>query len=320
MRADKGVRYFPIALFSSVMGLSGVAMSLRLIENTYKMNHVTSSVVTILATMMFIINALILLYRLSFFFEDVKQDFEHPIKINFYAAISISLLLLGTLYIDFNELLSLIVWALGAFIQASLTLIILSKLIWNSSFKLSQFNPTWFIPIVGNIVVPLGGVYHVDPEISWIFFGIGIVFSIIYMTLSFNRLFFHGPIPVPLMPTLFILLAPPGIGLVSYVKLIGEVDTFAFILYGFAIYLGLLFIVQFKRFFLTRFYISWWAFLFPSAAVTNATIYMYVATNHALYKSFFIIQIIGLIILTLYTLARTIQLALSGVLFMKESS
>lgn len=318
MEKKKGIRYFPIALFSSVMGMSGVAMSLRLTEDIYGIGNIFSNIVTILATVMFIINALFLLYRLTFFFNDVKMDFNHPVKMNFYAAISISLLLLGTLYINFNELLSFILWGMGALIQASLTLIILTKLIWNSSFSIKQFNPTWFIPIVGNIVVPLGGVYHVDAEINWLFFGLGIIFSFIYITLSFNRLFFHGAIPAPLMPTLFILLAPPGIGLVSYVKLTGEVNTFAYILYGFAFYLGLLFILQFKRFFLSRFFISWWAYLFPSAAVTNATIYMYIETEYVLYKSLFIIQIAGLIVLTLYILARTVQLAFIGALFIKE--
>lgn len=315
MEGKRGVRYFPIALFASVMGVSGVAMSLKLTENIYNFNHLFSNIVAVLATILFLINAVILLYRFIFYFEDIKMDFNHPVKMNFYGTVSISLLLLGTLYIDFNEYLSLITWGLGAIIQAIITLIVLTKLIWHSSFKLPQFNPTWFIPIVGNIVVPLGGVYHVSSELNWIFFGIGITFSIIYMTLSFNRLFFHEPIPAPLMPSLFILLAPPGIGLVSYVKLTGNIDVFAHILYGFVFYLGLLFIIQFKRFFLSPFFVSWWAYLFPSAAVTNATIYMYMETGYSLYKILFIAQIIGLIILTIYLLIRTAHLATTGVLF-----
>lgn len=315
MAEKQGLRYFPIALFASVMGISGVAMSLKLTENIYNLSPVFSTSLTLLATIMFIINALILMYRLIFYFQDVQQDFTHPVKMNFYGAISISLLLLGTLYIDFNEVLSLFTWGLGAIVQASITLIVLTRLIWYSSFKLPQFNPTWFIPIVGNIVVPLGGVYHVAAEINWIFFGIGITFSIIYMTLSFNRLFFHDPIPAPLTPTLFILLAPPGIGLVSYVKLTENIDVFGHILYGFVFYLGLLFIIQFKRFFLSPFFISWWAYLFPSAAVTNATIYMYLETNYSLYHWIFIIQVFGLVVLTVYTLVRTLHLATTGVLF-----
>src|SRR5699024_8135058 len=101
--------------------------------------------------------------------------------------------------------------------------------------------------------------YHVDPHINWMFFSIGIMFSIIYMTIFMNRIIFHPPLPNQLTPTFFILLAPPSIGFISYVKLTGNVDAFAYVLYGFAFYLGLLFIVQFKRFFTIPFTISWWA-------------------------------------------------------------
>src|SRR5699024_3440715 len=110
MKQESGMRYFPIGLFASVMGMSGVAMSLRLFENVYGMAHTFSNAVTLLATLMFIINILFLIYRLAKYFDDVKMDFNNPIKINFYAAISISLLLLGTLYADFNMFLSFVVW------------------------------------------------------------------------------------------------------------------------------------------------------------------------------------------------------------------
>src|SRR5690625_3221645 len=103
MGEKRGMRYFPIALFASVMGVAGVAMSLKLIENIYGFNHIFSNGVTILATVLFIINVLFLLYRIIFFFNDVTIDFSHPVKMNFYGTISISLLLLGTLYIDYNE-------------------------------------------------------------------------------------------------------------------------------------------------------------------------------------------------------------------------
>lgn len=313
------MRYFPIGLFASVMGMAGLSMSFRLIEEIYGLRHIFSVIITILATIIFIINAIFLIYRLIFYLNDIKEDFNNPVKVNFYAAISISLLLLGTLYIDFNETLSFIVWLLGALIQVFLTLLLLTKLIWHSSFEIAQFNPAWFLPIVGNIVAPLGGVLHVDNEINWIFFGIGIVFSIIYMTITFNRLFFHGPLPPPLAPTLFILLAPLGVGVIAYVKLTGEIGTFVYILYGVAFYLGLLFLVQFRKFFNNGFYLTWWAFIFPSAAVTNATIYMYIETSYLPYKILFIIQLCGLILLTVYTFIRTVHLAVTGVIFVKEA-
>src|SRR5699024_3253444 len=134
---------------------------------------------------------------------------------------------------------------------------------------------------------------------------IGLVFSILYMTIFVNRIIFHPPLPTQLTPTFFILLAPPSIGLISYVKLTGNVDVFANILYGFTFYLVLLFIFQFKRFFTIQFSISWWAYLFPFAAITNATIYMYIETGNTFYNWLFIAQVISLIGLAIYLLAKT---------------
>lgn len=318
MQHEKGLQYFPIALFASVMGVSGVALSIRLMEGMYNVSHIASGILLILATIMFIVNAVMLTYRYVRFRENVIQDFNHPVRMNFFGAISISLLLLATLYYDVHAGLSFSVWLIGAVVQFILTLAILSKLIWKHEFQLAQFNPSWFIPIVGNIVVPLAGVYHASELINWIFFSIGIIFSIIYFTIFTNRIIFKPAPPVKLMPTFFILLAPPGIGFVSYVKLTGEIDIFAYIMFGFAFYLGMLFIYQIRRFLKIPFFISWWAFLFPSAAVTNATIHLFVHTEEAWLGWIFHVQIIGLIVLTIYLFVRTIGLVAKKQLCLKE--
>src|SRR5690625_2339913 len=170
MHEEKGLRYFPIAVFASVMGVSGLAMSIRLIENIYELNRVFSNIIIAIASLMFLVNITMFFYRFINFSEDVQKDFNHPVRMNFFGAISISLLLLGTLYYEINEGLSFYTWLLGALFQFILTLAILSKLIWKHEFQLGQFNPAWFIPIVGNIVVPLSGVYHANDWINWTFF------------------------------------------------------------------------------------------------------------------------------------------------------
>src|SRR5690625_1469105 len=318
MEQEKGIQYFPIALFSSVMGVAGVAISIRLMEEAQGWNHTISIIIMLLATAMFIVNGAIVIYRLVKFRDDVKADFNHPVKMNFFGTISISLLLLALLYYNISIGFSFILWILGVLLQVWLTLVILSKLIWEKEFQLAQFNPTWFIPIVGNIVVPLAGVFHVDQIINWIFFSIGIVFSIVYLTIFINRIIFQPPLPKPLTPTLFILLAPPGIGFISYVKLVGEVDVVAYVLYGIAFYLGMLYIYQSKRFFTMPFFVSWWAYLFPSAAVTNATIYLYIETSVSYVFWLFICQLIALLLLTLVLFWKTIEMVSKKTLCIKE--
>ena len=118
--------------------------------------------------------------------------------------------------------------------------------------------------------------------------------------------------------TFFILLAPPAIGMVSYVNISGGVDTFANIMYGTALFIGLLLLFQLKRFLSIPFFITWWAFLFPSAAMTIATFLMYEHTGTSFYEWLFLVQIVGLFVWTIYLSWKTIQLALKRSLCVKE--
>lgn len=318
MVEERGIRYFPIALFASVMGFSGLTMAVKHAENLYGVSHLASTILLIFTTVLFLFNGLILLYRLIQHRDEVKLDFNHPVKMNFFGAISISMLLLAQAYLEISTSISFTFWSLGAILQAILTLVILSKLIWTFSFTIEQFNPAWFIPIVGNIIVPLAGSSHVEADLNWMFFSTGIVFSIIYTTVFINRIFFHPPLPVKLLPTFFILMAPPAIGFVSYIKLAGGIDTFAYILYGTALTIGLLLFFQLKRFMQIPFFISWWAFLFPSAAMTIATVEMYLDHGKALYHGMFILQLIGLLVLAILLSWKTIELAIKRQLCVKE--
>lgn len=316
---QRGMRYFPIALFASVMGYSGVTIAVRHAESLYGWNHAMSGLLLLFTSLLFIVNASVFIWRLIRHRRDVMHDFNHPVKMNFFAAISISLLLLAAAYFEISRPASCILWALGAFIQIGLTFMMLTKLLWESSFQLTHYNPAWFIPIVGNIVVPLGGTFHASPDINWFFFSAGTLFSIIYMTIFFKRVFFHPPLPQKLWPTLFILMAPPAIGFVSYTNLAGKVDVFAYMLYGTAFFIGLWLIFQIKRLFSTPFFVSWWAFLFPSAAMTIATVKMYTETGNIAYAWLFNAQVIGLIVLAIYLLWQTVRLAIKRTLCVKDS-
>jgi tellurite resistance protein len=126
-------------------------------------------------------------------------------------------------------------------------------------------------------------VHHAPAEISWFFFSVGLFFWPVLTAIIFYRLIFHGSLPERLMPTLFIFIAPPAAGFISYTRLTGGIDAFAHILYGIALFFTLLLCAQIGRFLRLRFFLSWWAYSFPLAAMTIATLIMAKATGLAFY-------------------------------------
>lgn len=306
MKNQSFIQNFPINLFASVMGFAGVTISVSHFENLYQFPAIFSVTLLIITTLLFLINGGVLALRLIKYRHAVKADFAHPVKMNFFATISIGLLLMAVIYFDYSSDFAFVLWLLGAILQISLTLVILSDVIWKHQFTIEQFNASWLIPIVGNIIVPIAGVEFMPLTINWIFFAIGILFSIIYFTLFFNRSFFHAKIPQAMLPTYFILLAPPAIGFTSYLKLVDRLDGLALVLYGTAFFIGLLLIVNIKRFVTVPFSIAWWAYLFPSAAMTGATYQIYQLTNETHFIVLFYAQIFFLLCLAFYNLVKTL--------------
>ena len=81
----------------------------------------------------------------------------------------------------------------------------------------------------------------------------------------------------------FISIAPPAIGFISYIKLTGNLDFFAQILFSLALFFTILVAFMYKNFVKIKFFISWWAFTFPLAAVTLSSILMYELTKKDFY-------------------------------------
>jgi tellurite resistance protein len=129
--------------------------------------------------------------------------------------------------------------------------------------------------VVGNILIPIAGVTHAPPEVSWFFFSIGVVFWPVLLTIILYRVIFHASLPERLMPTLFILIAPPAVGFISYVKLTGGVDAFGHVLYHAGLFFTLLLFTQLRHFANLKFFLSWWAYSFPLAAITIASLVMF---------------------------------------------
>ena len=236
----------------------------------------------------------------------MKKEIKHPVRVNFFAAISISMLLLSTVFHEYENI-AFPLFVIGAGLQTFFTFYTITYWL-NKNIELAHSNPAWFIPVVGNIIVPIAGDGFADIYLLDFFFSLGIFFWIILTAILFNRIIFHGMLVQKFLPTLAIFIAPPSVGMLSYLKLQGAYDMFAVILFNVALTFGLILLALIKNFYKIKFFISWWAFTFPMAALTMAIITVYEKTSFE-YLTFKLLGYASLImtsILILIVLIRTI--------------
>ncbi|MDD3054920.1 MAG: SLAC1 anion channel family protein [Aliarcobacter sp.] len=276
------LQFFPVMMFAIIMGLSGLSLVYKRINEVLFFPSFIAIFMAILTTVLFFVILYFYILKIIKHKNEVKKEFSHPIRINFFAASSISILILSMIYRHNIDSLAQIFCIVGAGLHIFFTFYTIKFWI-NNNLEMQHSNPAWFIPIVGNLIVPIAGKGFIDDSILYFYFSIGIFFWIILFAIILNRIIFHNQFAPKFMPTLFILIAPPSIGFISYIKLTGNLDFFAQILFNLGLFFTILVFVMYKNFINIKFFISWWAFTFPMAAITLATILMYELTSKWFY-------------------------------------
>lgn len=281
---ESRLKNFPITLFSTVMGLSGLAIAYMRYGAVMKADTGFAKYFLYAVTAWFVALVFIYVLKLIKYPAEVKHEFLHPVRMNFFPTISISILLLSIGYETICHPFSAGLWWAGALLHISFTFVIINMWFFRE-YKIHAMNPAWFIPVVGNILVPVVGANFGGVEMSWFFFSIGLVLWIVLYTIVIYRVIFHDALVQKFLPTLFIMIAPPAVGFISYTKLTGGLDSFGRILFYFAVFTALILFSMFPSFRKAPFYMSWWAYTFPMDAMTIATILMYKMTGAMFFKS-----------------------------------
>ncbi|MFW5697530.1 MAG: SLAC1 anion channel family protein [Fimbriimonadaceae bacterium] len=266
---------FPVAFYSVVLGIMGLAIALQRADSILGLKWGLAPIAIGAGLFVFGVVTLALVMKFFKYRQAFMAEFHHPIKICFFATFPKSLLLFSVAFLGIDMAISRAFWIAGAALQLVMMLVIVNIWMNDSKFKLDHFSPAWFLPVVGNILVPLAGVEHAHSDISWFFFAIGLTFWVMLFVTFFYRIVFHNPLPARLIPTLVILMAPPAIGFIAYAKLTGDtLDNFGKGLFLLGLFLAVLVAMQIPRFAKLPFFLSWWAYSFPLAAVTISVMLM----------------------------------------------
>ena len=333
------VKNFAPSWFASVMGTGILSMTSLFYSRYVPFLKSVSHILFYFNIVLFFVLLIPWILRWIFFKKEALEDLEHPILSNFYATIAIAMLVLAADFIVIGKNMATgeVFWFIGALLTVFFGIFTPYLMFKGEHVKLDHINPSWFIPPVGLIVIPIAGSLIIPQTsglarelvifLNYFGWGAGFLIYLALLAIAMYRFILHHPLPNTLAPTIWINLGPIGAGTVALVKLIQNSSfvtvkepffVFGFLFWGFGIWWVIMAIAMtthyIKRLKLP-YAMSWWAFTFPLGA--------YVAATHTI-SSLFHIQLIDYIgfalywllaILWLVTLVKTAIYAYHGTLF-----
>lgn len=169
-RAAPRLAYFPVTFFAVVMGLAGLALATHRVELLLGSGSFASTGLIGLTALVFCIIAVLFVLKCLRHPAEMRAEWNHPVRIAFFPAITIGALLIAAGVLPASEPLARAIWIPAAIAHLVVTLGVVSAWISHRTFEQAHLTPAWFIPAVGNVLVPVAGVQLGYLEVSWFFF------------------------------------------------------------------------------------------------------------------------------------------------------
>ncbi|OEL22496.1 S-type anion channel SLAH3 [Dichanthelium oligosanthes] len=270
---------FPVSAFGMCMGMSSQAIlwkriaisaSTRFLHITVKINLVLWCVSVAL---MFVVSVLYAC-KVVFYFEAVRREYYHPIRVNFFFAPWIACLFLAIGVPDLVAAsLPYWLWYVMMAPIVCLELKIYGQWISGGQRRLSRVaNPSNHLSIVGNFVgALLGGIMGLK-EGPMFFFSVGLAHYMVLFVTLYQRLPTSETLPRDLHPVFFLFVAAPSVACLAWARITGEFGYGSRVAYFIAMFLYASLAVRINMFRGFSFSLAWWAYTFPMTSAAIASI------------------------------------------------
>lgn len=239
MKAPAPLKHLQPGWYAIVMGLAGLSLAWFRAEPLMGPTAaVFAAALAGLAAAVFVALLAATLLRWRRHPQAWAEDRRHPVRHTFVATLPVSVMLLGTVAaVGLGPTpLARVLWWAGSIAQLGVTWWVLSRW-WRpkeaGGLAWPMVTPALFIPIVGNVLAPLGGVPLGHEAWAIAQFGIGLAFWPVVQVLLVVRLLVAGPWPERLRPANVIFVAPPAVVGLSVLQL-GAPSWAGWLLWGIA--------------------------------------------------------------------------------------
>jgi C4-dicarboxylate transporter/malic acid transport protein len=299
--SENKLHTFHPAWFAAVMGTGVLASAFSLNPgNISELKFVMEGLAVVLFTLTYALTFLIGIPYIWRWFrhpEAAWKDLKHPVLGAMYATFPAGLLVFSK---DLVNILVAVLAALGGTLAFVISLVFSYILFVTPNINPEQVGGGWFIPPVVNILLPFALSSLLEPVgkdgarvllvLAYAAWGIGFFLFLLVAALLYARMIYHSLPAAHFAPSLWIGLAPIGVGSIGLVRLAqkgGEVwgdqsqviltisTIVASVIWGFGLWwlpMASFLLVRYQRSGGLHFTLGWWAFTFPVGAYTVSTL------------------------------------------------
>lgn len=138
---DRWLAHFHVTFFACIMGLSGLTLALQKAELHLGLVQGASLIALTLTLIAFAIVALLFCLKAIRHPQALRDEWCHPVKMAFFPAISISLLLVAKALRPVHSETAEMMWLSGVSLQAILTFAVISGWMGSRRFEPVQMTP-----------------------------------------------------------------------------------------------------------------------------------------------------------------------------------
>ncbi|KAK7380423.1 hypothetical protein VNO78_32933 [Psophocarpus tetragonolobus] len=310
---------FPVTSFGICLGVGSQTVlwknlatspSTRFLHISLKVNLIFWCIAVPLFATVFSIYVL----KFILYFEAVRREYYHPIRVNFFFAPWLALLFLAIgVPPSVIKTLPQFVWYILMAPIFCLELKIYGQWMSGGQRRLSMVaNPPNYLAIIGNFLGALLGTSMGLREGPIFFFAVGLAHYIVVFVTLYQRLPTNETLPNELHPVFLMFVAPPSVASVAWAGIQGSFDIVSRIFYFIALFLCFSLTVRVNFFRGFTFSLAWWAYVFPLTGAATATVKYATTVTNAFTKT---LSVIMIIVATLVVLAMLVSTILHAFLY-----
>ncbi|KAF8379341.1 hypothetical protein HHK36_028775 [Tetracentron sinense] len=272
---------FPIGCFGICLGLSSQAILWRnlAISPATKFLHISPLVnlaLWLLALLVLLSVSFTYVLKCVFYFEAVRREYFHPVRVNFFFApwIVCMFLAIGAppIVVTPGQLHPAIfcIFMGPVFL---LELKIYGQWLSGGKRRLCKVaNPSSHLSVVGNFVGAI-----LASKVGWkepakFLWAVGFAHYLVVFVTLYQRLPTSEVLPKELQPVYSMFIAAPSAASIAWETIYGEFDGLSRTCYFIALFLYVSLVVRINLFWGFRFSVAWWSYTFPMTTASLATI------------------------------------------------